>query len=116
VLRAGAAAYVRKDADPELLLQAVRAAAHGRSFIDPSAAGEVLAGRAASALLSKREIEVLRETAAGRSNREIAERLFIAEETVKTHVARILEKLGLKNRAQLVIYAMKQQLVNLDEL
>jgi len=116
VLRAGAAAYVRKDAEPELLLQAVRAVAHGRSFIDPSAAGKALAGRTVSPVLSAREIEVLRETAAGRSNREIAGRLFIAEETVKTHVARILEKLGLKNRTQLVVYAMKEQLVNPDEL
>jgi NarL family two-component system response regulator LiaR len=116
VLRAGAAAYVRKDADPEVLLQAVRAVARGRSFIDPSAAGDALVDRAASTLLSKREIEVLREAASGRSNREIAERLFIAEETVKTHVARILEKLGLKNRTQLVVYAMKRQLVNLEEL
>jgi DNA-binding CsgD family transcriptional regulator len=59
---------------------------------------------------------VLRETASGRSNREIAERLFIAEETVKTHVARILEKLGLKSRTQPVVYAVKQLLVNPDDL
>ncbi len=116
VLRAGAAAYVRKDADPELLLQAVRAAADGRRFIDPSAAAELWAGPAASALLSRRELEVLRETTSGRSNREIAERLFIAEETVKTHVARLLEKLGLKNRTQLGVYAVKQQLVDPENL
>ena len=107
VLRAGATGYVRKDADPELLLQAARAVACGRSSIDPSAAGEALGGLTASAVLSPREIEVLRETVTGRSNREIAERLFIAEETVKTHVARLLEKLELKNRTQLVVYAMK---------
>jgi DNA-binding NarL/FixJ family response regulator len=116
VLRAGAAGYVRKDADPEMLLQAVRAVVEGRSFIDPSAGAEAMAGRSASALLSNREIEVLRETASGRSNREIAERLFISEDTVKTHVARILEKLGLKNRTQLGMYAVKQRLVNPDEL
>jgi len=116
VLRAGADGYVRKDADPELLLQAVRAVAAGRSFVDPSAAGGALAGVAGPTVLSPRELEVLREAASGRSNREIAARLFIGEETVKTHIARILEKLDLNNRAQLVVYAMKQRLVDADEL
>jgi DNA-binding NarL/FixJ family response regulator len=116
-LRAGALGYVRKDADPELLLKAVRALAGGRPFIDPAAAGD--AGGAAAATdggLSPREIDVLREIAFGRTNREVADRLFISEETVKTHAARILGKLGLQNRTQLVAYAVKRRLVDIDEL
>lgn len=116
VLRAGADGYVRKDADPEMLLQAIRAVAQGRKFIDPSAAGEALADSTAGGSLSPREIEVVREAAAGRSNREIAERLFISEETVKTHIARVLEKLALRNRTQLAAYALKKGLITAEEL
>jgi NarL family two-component system response regulator LiaR len=114
-LRAGATGYVRKDAEPELLLKAVRSVARGKSFVDPAAAGEALTGQEANDL-SPREIEVLREVAAGRPNREIGERLFIAEETVKTHVARLLSKLQLQNRTQLAAYAVKRRLVDLEEL
>jgi len=117
VLRAGAAGYVRKDADPEFLLKAVRAVADGRSFIDPSAAaGALMIGNGSAETLSPRELEVVREVACGRSNREIGERLFISEETVKTHVARCLAKLQLQSRTQLVIYAVKNRIVNMEEL
>ncbi|HVQ63252.1 MAG TPA: response regulator transcription factor, partial [Terriglobia bacterium] len=115
VLRAGATGYVRKDAEPELLLKAVRAVAGGRSFVDPAAAGEAFAG-AASDDLSPREMEVLREVAFGRTNREIGERLFISEETVKTHVASLLSKLRLQNRTQVVAYAVKNRVVDVQEL
>jgi NarL family two-component system response regulator LiaR len=115
VLRAGATGYVRKDADPELLLKAVRAVAAGRSFVDPSAAGEALAGSPADDL-SPREIEVLREVAFGRTNREIGERLFISEETVKTHVARLLSKLRMQHRTQLVAHAVRNRYVDVQEL
>jgi NarL family two-component system response regulator LiaR len=117
VLRAGAAGYVRKDADPEFLLKAVRAVADGRSFIDPAAAaGALITGNGAAEALSPRELEVVREVARGHSNREIGERLFISEETVKTHVARCLAKLQLQSRTQLVIYAVKNRIVNVEEL
>jgi len=117
VLRAGAAGYVRKDADPEFLLKAVRAVADGRSFIDPSAAaGALMIGNGSAETLSPRELEVVREVACGRSNREIGERLFISEVTVKTHVARCLAKLQLQSRTQLVIYAVKNRIVNMEEL
>jgi NarL family two-component system response regulator LiaR len=115
VLRAGATGYVRKDAEPELLLKAVRAVASGRSFVDPSAAGKALAG-SASDDLSPREIEVLREVASGRTNREIGERLFISEETVKTHVSHLLSKLQLQNRTQLVAYSVRNGYVDAQEL
>jgi len=115
VLRAGASGYVRKDADPELLLKAVRSVSQGRPFIDPSAAGSALVN-SASSKLSTREIEVLREAALGRTNREIGERLFISEETVKSHVAHVLGKLELQNRTQLVAYAIRHRLVDMEEL
>ncbi len=115
VLRVGAAGYIRKDADPELLLKAVRAVAAGRTFIDPSAAGEVIAASAGSEL-SPRETEVLRQVAFGLTNKEVGERLGISEETVKTHVARLLAKLAMQNRAQLVAYALKSRVVDVEEL
>lgn len=115
VLRAGATGYVRKDADPELLLKAVRAVAAGRSFVDPSAAGKVVAASPADDL-SPREIEVLREVAFGRTNRAIGDRLFISEETVKTHVARLLSKLQMQHRTQLVAYAVRNRYVDVQEL
>jgi two-component system, NarL family, response regulator LiaR len=115
VLRAGAKGYVRKEAEPELLIRAVRAVHQGRSFIDPSAAGDaLLANRVPE--LSPREIEVLREAALGHSNREIGERLFVSEETIKTHIAHILSKLALQNRTQLVGYAVKHRLLSLEDL
>jgi len=119
-LRAGAIGYVRKDAEPEILLAAVRAAAQGRSMIDPAAAGEALQdlarGQEPGNELTERELEVLRSLAHGLTNREIAEALFISEETVKTHISNILGKLRLTHRTQAVIYAIKQNLVSLDEL
>lgn len=112
VLRAGAAGYVRKDAEPEMLLAAVRAVARGRTFIDPSVA------RVAplSEELTPRELEVVRLLAAGRSNKEIATALAIGEETAKTHVGHVLSKLAAENRAQAVSHALKRGLVALEEL
>src|SRR5579872_285874 len=93
-LRAGAIGYVRKDANPEVLLDAVRAAARGRSLLDPQVAGAVLAelarGGKMEGELTEREREVLRQLALGRTNREIAEALVVSEETIKTHVGNIL--------------------------
>jgi two-component system, NarL family, response regulator LiaR len=120
VLRAGAIGYVRKDADPEVLLAAVRAAARGQSLIDPQVAGtvlqDVLRNRIPGSELTERELEVLRELAQGRINKEIADALGISEETVKTHVGNILSKLHLAHRTQAVIYALKRGLVSLDDL
>jgi NarL family two-component system response regulator LiaR len=115
VLGAGATGYVRKDAEPELLIRAIRAVHQGRTFIDPSAAGDALLANRVPAL-TPREVEVLREAALGRSNREIGEKLFVSEETVKTHIAHILSKLALQNRTQLVAYAVKHRILSLDDL
>ncbi len=119
-LRAGAIGYVRKDAEPEVLLAAVRAVARGQSMIDPAVAStalrEMACGGLAGGELTEREIEVLRQLAHGCTNKEIAEALFISEETVKTHIGNILGKLHLAHRTQAVIYAIKQGLVSIDDL
>jgi NarL family two-component system response regulator LiaR len=119
-LRAGAIGYVRKEADPEILMAAVRAAARGQSMLDPAIAGSVLQDLVSSArakdALTEREMEVLRLLAHGQTNREIAEGLVVGEETVKTHVGNILAKLHLAHRTQAVIHALKQGLISLDEI
>jgi NarL family two-component system response regulator LiaR len=119
-LRAGAIGYVRKEADPEILLASVRAAAKGQSLLDPSVASAVMqeltrVGKH-SAELTEREREVLRQLALGRTNPEIAAALVVSEETVKTHVGNILTKLQLAHRTQAVIYALKKGLISLDEI
>ena len=119
-LRAGAIGYVRKDAEPEILLAAVRAAARGQSMLDPAVAGTVLQDLVGSTEirrdLTERELEVLRLLAHGRTNREIAAELVLSGETVKTHVGNILAKLHLAHRTQAVVHAIKQGLISLDEI
>lgn len=120
VLRAGAIGYVRKDAAPEVLLASIRAAAHGQSLLDPAASGAVLqelsSGEKPIAALSEREQEVLRELAIGWTNREIAEKMGLSPETVKTHVANILAKLHLMHRTQAVVFALKYGLIALEDI
>ena len=115
VLRAGASGYVRKDAEPEILLDAVRAVARGRTYIDPSVSRQILASGGPDDL-TPREMDVLRHLALGRSNRDIAAALAISEETVKSHVGHLLAKLQVENRAQAIVQALKRGLVTLDEL
>ena len=115
VLRAGARGYVRKDAEPDVLLTAIRAVAKGRTYIDPSAASQ-LATAGAEDALTARELDVLRHLALGESNREIAAALGIGEETVKTHVGNLFGKLQVDNRGQAIVQALKQGLIALDEL
>ena len=121
VLRAGAIGYVRKDAAPDVLLAAIRAAARGQSLLDPAVAGAVLQElsheeRPEVASLSEREREVLRRLALGHTNREIAEELMVSSETVKTHVGNILAKLHLVHRTQVVVYALKHGLISLEDI
>jgi two-component system, NarL family, response regulator LiaR len=116
VLRVGAAGYVRKDADPETLLAAVRAVARGKTYIDPSVSGQVLHASAPHDDLTQREREVLRRLALGLSNKDIADALCIGEETVKSHVGSVLSKLQVENRAQAIVQALRRGLVTLEEL
>jgi DNA-binding NarL/FixJ family response regulator len=116
-LRAGAVGYLLKDVPSEKLAEAIRAAARGESFLQPSVAAKVVAEFARLSArttavtksliepLSERELEILRLIARGTSNREIASGLFIAEGTVKNHVTNILAKLGVRDRTQAAIKA-----------
>lgn len=113
VLRAGASGYVRKDADPETLLAAVRALAAGKNYIDPNAAGALAMPAEA---LSARELDVLRQLARGRANKEIAATLAIGEETVKTHVSNLIAKLDAENRTEVIVQALRRGVLSLDEI
>lgn len=116
-LRAGAIGYLLKDAPTEKLYEAIRAAARGESFIQPSVAVKLVAEFArlseqapawAAGLaepLSPRELEILRLLAAGDTNREIAAKLVLAEGTVKNHVTNILGKLGVSDRTSAAMRA-----------
>jgi DNA-binding NarL/FixJ family response regulator len=117
-LRAGAVGYLLKDVSSARLVEAVHAAAHGESVLQPSVAAKVVARFAQLpdtaqeprpqplvVPLSDRELGVLRLLADGRSNREIAAELFLAEGTVKNHVTNVLAKLGARDRTQAALRA-----------
>ncbi|MFI7152802.1 response regulator [Nonomuraea sp. NPDC050022] len=112
-MRAGASGFLYKDVDPNALVQAVRAVHGGQVLLAPEAAEAMLAGVNGSppALgpvpLTEREREVLALIAAGHSNREIARSLSVAEKTVKTHVSNVLMKLGVQDRTQAALYAVR---------
>jgi DNA-binding NarL/FixJ family response regulator len=117
LLAAGAAGYVLKRAAADELIHAIRVVAGGGIYLDPTMAGKVVGGfvrRGASeadsrgSILSERETEVGRLTAAGYSNKEVAARLELSVKTVETYRARAMEKLGLQSRADLVRYAVQQ--------
>ena len=114
-LRAGARSYVLKEAEPAELLQAFRLAVAGRNYLHPRL-GALIAtgddgGRDGGVALSEREREVVGLIAMGFTNPEIAERLHVAERTVKTYRARAIEKLGFSSRAEITAYARKLGLV-----
>jgi NarL family two-component system response regulator LiaR len=116
VLRVGAVGYIRKDAEPETLLAAVRAVARGKTYIDPSVGRQILQAPATADDLTPREVEVLRQLALGLANKEIAHALSISEETVKSHVGNVFGKLQVENRSQAIVQALKRRLVKLEEL
>ncbi|MEV4174514.1 response regulator transcription factor [Nonomuraea sp. NPDC049709] len=114
-MRAGAAGFLYKDVDPPALVQAVRAVHGGQVLLAPEAAEAMLATSANGAVpapvpLTEREREVLALIASGRSNREIARSLAVAEKTVKTHVSNVLMKLGVQDRTQAALYAVRHGL------
>ena len=111
-LQAGARAYVLKDAPPDELLDVIRNVSQGRRYIAPEVAAK-LAERVTGPDLTDRERDVLRLMAGGASNDEIARALFISVGTVKYHVNHILGKLGVEDRTQAVIVAVRRGLVRL---
>jgi DNA-binding NarL/FixJ family response regulator len=110
-VRAGAAGYLYKDVDPKALVQAIRAVHDGHLLFAPDAAEAMLRaepeGDRGLAALTEREREVLVYVARGRSNREIARALVVSEKTVKTHVSNLLMKLGVQDRTQAALYAVR---------
>jgi DNA-binding NarL/FixJ family response regulator len=117
-MRAGALGYVLKDAQPEELLAAIRAVAAGGSYLGAQVAAELISRVEGDKVtedrrdpLTEREREVLSLVASGLGNREISERLYLSEKTVKTHVANILQKLGVRSRTQAALLAMREGLV-----
>lgn len=121
-VRAGAAGFLLKSAPPEMLVAAVRTVAGGETFLAPAITQRLLGEFVRRpkpgdgpptpvAVLTERELDVLRLIAAGRSNREIASHLYLSEGTVKTHVNRILTKLDLRDRVQAVVLAYESGLI-----
>ncbi|MCM3658611.1 response regulator transcription factor [Agromyces mediolanus] len=122
-LRAGASGFLLKDALPDEVARAVRVIAAGEALLAPSVTRRLIEDVAKQAparpvdehllsALTEREREVLVRIARGRSNQEIAAELFIAEQTVKTHVSKILQKLGLRDRVHAVVFAYDTGLVS----
>jgi two-component system, NarL family, response regulator LiaR len=115
-IRAGALSYLLKDVGTADLADAVRKAARGEAVMHPNVAARVMQelrersqpGALTPSMLSERELEVLRNIAAGYSNAEIAEHLVISEHTVKRHVSNILSKLHLADRTQAAVYAWRE--------
>ena len=113
-IRAGALSFLPKDTEPEELLGAVRAAARGESVLDAGIAEALEQVEPPPERLTPRELDVLGRMARGQSNREIAADLGLGEETVKTHVSNVLAKLGVADRTQAAVHALRIGLVPLD--
>jgi DNA-binding NarL/FixJ family response regulator len=121
-LRSGASGFLLKDAEPTLLLAAIRVVAGGGSLLAPSVTRRVIeefsAGRGGRPVrphprlgdLTERELQILGRVATGRSNSEIAAELVLSPDTVRTHVSRTMVKLGARDRAQLVVFAIESGL------
>ncbi len=118
-IKAGAIGYLLKNAQPDELRRAIKAAAAGQVQLAPEASARLVREvRAPDSpeTLTAREIEVLRLLARGRANKEIARELHLGEQTVKTHVSNILGKLAMQSRTQAALYAVKIGLVSAKEL
>jgi DNA-binding NarL/FixJ family response regulator len=119
-LRAGAVGFLLKDAGPALLIEAVRAASAGDALISPSVTVRLLrelasirrpAAAGAGDQLSERELDIARSIARGRTNQEIAAELFISLSTVKTHITRIQNKLGVRNRVEIAAWSWENRIM-----
>lgn len=119
-LRAGAVGFLLKDAGPALLIEAVRAASAGDALISPSVTVRLLKQLAparspaagAGNQLSGRELDIARSIARGRTNQEIAAELFISLSTVKTHITRIQNKLGVRNRVEIATWSWENRIMD----
>jgi NarL family two-component system response regulator LiaR len=122
-IKAGALGYLLKDTDPKELVKAIRQVHEGESSLHPAIARKLLQElapppaqqRAPVDPLTEREVEVLRQVAQGKSNKQIANDLMISEGTVRTHVSNILSKLHLASRTQATLYALREGLASLND-
>ena len=130
VVKAGAVGYLLKDIEPGLLVKAIRAVCGGESFIYPSLAKKLfleinrqhlktletakVVERPKEERLSYRELEVLEMVCKGMNNQEVAKSLFLSEKTVKNHLTNIFRKIGVTDRTQAVLYAIKNKIVLID--
>lgn len=124
-IKAGASGYVLKDAPPEQMVAAIRAAARGEGYIGPSLVGRVLeefarvgrlraAAKEVFAELTRREMEVLELVGQGLRNKDIAQRLFLSEKTVKNHISSIFSKLQVNDRTEAALLAARHGLTDTD--
>lgn len=111
-LQAGARGYLLKNMPPSELLDVIRQVHAGKKRIPPAIASQ-LAEHMSDETLTEREVEVLREVAGGNKNRDIANKLFISEETVKVHIKHIMEKLGASDRTQAVTIGVRRGIIQL---
>ncbi len=112
MFRAGAVGYILKDISLENLVNAIKNVYRGTTMINPRISRKLLnllsQNQNLGEVLTPRELEILREVAKGKSNKEIGETLYISESTVKTHISNIFQKLGIKNRSEAILYAIKK--------
>ena len=121
-IQAGAIGYIKKNARVEELIQSIRDAYDGKPTLDQMISWKILQGmidmekpKRSTETLSEREIEVLSLLTRGKRDNEIAQELFLAEVTIRTHINRIMNKLHLKNRVQAALYGLQSGLVPLNE-
>ncbi|MGC8890823.1 MAG: LuxR C-terminal-related transcriptional regulator [bacterium] len=117
MIQAGAVGYILKDITLENLIRAIKNCHSGHAMLNPKIARKILELMVKGGIdpsleaLTPREVEILREVANGRSNREIAKKFFVSESTVKTHIANIFQKLNIHSRAEAISYAIKKGIV-----
>ena len=111
-LESGARGYILKEAPHETLVRAIEKVAAGESYVDPALMSEIVAGRGQADVLTPREREILQLLADGMSNADVAEKLYISQETVKSHVRHILAKLEADTRTQAVAIALREAMID----
>ncbi len=121
-IQAGAMGYLVKDTQPEELIQSIRDVYDGQPAINPQLAWKLLHGKESSGvkkqpedLLTERESEVLRMLTRGETDQAIAKKLFLEEVTIRSHVNRIIAKLGVRNRVEAALFGIRSGMVSLDE-
>lgn len=115
MFQAGAVGYILKDISLENLVKAIKNVYKGNAMINPRISRKLVkmlvGDKSVDSALTPREIEILKEIARGRSNREIGEKFYISESTVKTHISHIFQKIGVKSRSEAILYAVKRGLI-----